>query len=117
MPSARTWIKAVSSGAVLCIGGPALIIWVTPTEEEIFKRYNPDLQKRALATRESRQQEFDVFVRQLREDSKSDKPIWTVQKEAELKRAEVAAQARRDERDAVAAEAARRQAEVRSSAN
>jgi hypothetical protein len=72
-------------------------MYVTPTEEEIFKvlqytchvhrhaptpallliiaqRYNPDLQKRALETRESRQQEFDDFVMQLREMSKSDKP-------------------------------------------
>lgn len=24
-------------GAVLCIGGPALVMWVSPTEEEIFK--------------------------------------------------------------------------------
>jgi hypothetical protein len=38
------------------------------------QRYNPDLQKRALETRESRQQEFDEFVMQLREMSKSDKP-------------------------------------------
>ena len=25
------------SGAILCIGGPALVIWVSPTEEELFK--------------------------------------------------------------------------------
>jgi len=38
------------------------------------KKYNPDLQRRALATRESRQQEFDDFVGKLKEASKSDKP-------------------------------------------
>jgi hypothetical protein len=26
-----------ASGAVLCIGGPALVYYVTPTEEELFK--------------------------------------------------------------------------------
>jgi hypothetical protein len=40
----------------------------------VLQKYNPDLQKRALATREQRQQEFDGFVMQLREASKSDKP-------------------------------------------
>ena len=24
-------------GALMCIGGPALVIYVTPTEEELFK--------------------------------------------------------------------------------
>ena len=27
----------LSSGGVMCIGGPALIYYVTPTEEELFK--------------------------------------------------------------------------------
>ncbi|KAF2257272.1 CBP4-domain-containing protein [Trematosphaeria pertusa] len=116
MPSVGTYVKAITAGAALCIGGPALVWYVTPTEEEIFKKYNPDLQKRALATREQRQQDFDAFVCQLKEASKSDKPIWVVQKEMEKKRAEENAQRLRDERDALAAEAERRRAEIRSSA-
>jgi len=40
----------------------------------LLKKYNPELQKRALAQRESRQQEFDSFVSHLKEASKSDKP-------------------------------------------
>jgi len=74
---------------VLCIGGPALVMWVTPSEEEIFKvsrsprandvsnacqRYSPELQKKALASREQRQKDFDGFVHQLKDLSKSDKP-------------------------------------------
>lgn len=64
-------------------------MWVTPSEEEIFKvsrsprasnaanasqRYSPDLQKKALANREQRQKDFDGFVHQLKDLSKSDKP-------------------------------------------
>ncbi|EFQ85442.1 hypothetical protein CFE70_003519 [Pyrenophora teres f. teres 0-1] len=111
MPSARTYIKAISGGAILCIGGPALVMWVTPTEEEIFKRYSPELQKKALAGREQRQKDFDAFVGQLKEAARSDKPIWTAQKEIDAKRSEEEQQARRDERDAYAAESRRRQAE------
>jgi hypothetical protein len=64
-------------------------MWVTPSEEEIFKvsrpprandasdslqRYSPELQKKALANREQRQKDFDGFVHQLKDLSKSDKP-------------------------------------------
>lgn len=38
------------------------------------QKYNPDLQKRALAQRESRQQDFDDFVTHLKEAARSDKP-------------------------------------------
>lgn len=56
------------------MGGPALTYWVSPTEEELFKKYNPDLQKKSLANRAERQREFDDFVGKLKEYSKSDKP-------------------------------------------
>ncbi|CAI6339274.1 unnamed protein product [Periconia digitata] len=74
MPSARTYVKAISAGAALCVGGPALVWYVTPTEEEIFKKYNPELQKRALAQRKQREEEFESFVGHLKDASKSDKP-------------------------------------------
>lgn len=56
------------------MGGPALTYWVSPTEEELFKKYNPDLQKKSLANRAEKQREFDDFVGKLKEYSKSDKP-------------------------------------------
>lgn len=56
------------------MGGPALTYWVSPTEQELFKKYNPDLQKKSLANRAERQREFDDFVGKLKEYSKSDKP-------------------------------------------
>jgi CBP4 len=62
----------------MCIGGPALVIWVTPTEEELFKKFNPELQKRSLERREERQEEFNTFVAQLKEYSKSDKPSMSL---------------------------------------
>ncbi|KAJ8118673.1 hypothetical protein ONZ43_g3942 [Nemania bipapillata] len=57
-------------------------MWVQPTEEELFKRYNPELQKKSLERRYEKQKDFDDFVTRLKEYSKSDKPIWTVQEEA-----------------------------------
>lgn len=47
---------------------------LTPTEEELRSRYNPDLLKKSIEGREERQQEFDDFVTRLKEYSKSDKP-------------------------------------------
>ncbi|ROT37629.1 CBP4 domain-containing protein [Sodiomyces alkalinus F11] len=74
----RLWSKMLVTGGVVVIGGPALTMWLTPTEEELFKRYNPDLQKRSLANREQIQADFDQYVKKLKEHSKSNKPIWTV---------------------------------------
>jgi len=56
------------------VGGPALIYWVSPTEEELFKKYNPELQKRSLENRIGKQQDFDDFVGRLKVLSRSDKP-------------------------------------------
>ncbi|KAI1176502.1 CBP4-domain-containing protein [Nemania sp. FL0916] len=83
-----TWLKMAAVGIAVCVGGPAFVVWVQPTEEELFKRYNPELQKRSLERRYERQKEFDDFVTQLKEHSKSDKPIWTVQEEAIRKQRE-----------------------------
>lgn len=63
-----------NSGAICCIGGPALIHYVSPTEEELFLKYNPELQQRSLENRVGRQQDFDDFVVRLKDYSKSDKP-------------------------------------------
>ena len=110
------------------IGGPALVVWVSPTEEELFKvchahappncthglidrqKYNPELQKRSLEGREQRQEEFNQFVGKLKDYSKHPtKPIWVVAKEEEDKmRADKAAEQRR-----VAEEIQRRRDEIR----
>lgn len=63
-----------SRGLTCCVGGPALIYYVSPTEEELFLRYNPELQKRSLENRIQKQEDFDNFVARLKEYSKSDKP-------------------------------------------
>lgn len=86
----------------MCVGGPALVYYVSPTEEEIFKvhkpcqtldasffyfwynvtniiasrlikKYNPELQKRSLETRQEREEEINNFLLQLKENSRSDK--------------------------------------------
>jgi len=61
------------SFGVFAFGGPALIYYVSPTEEELFLKYNPELQKRSLENRIGKQQDFDNFVGKLKEYSKSDK--------------------------------------------
>ncbi|KAI1123927.1 CBP4-domain-containing protein [Nemania abortiva] len=77
-----TWLKMLAVGGAVCVGGPAFVMWIQPTDEELFQRYNPELQKKSLEGRYERQKEFDDFVTRLKEYSKSDKPIWTVQEEA-----------------------------------
>ncbi|KAG9241779.1 hypothetical protein BJ878DRAFT_518893 [Calycina marina] len=77
------WGKMFAAGAVCCIGGPALIYWVSPTEEELFLRYNPELQKRSLENRAQKEEDFDNFVKRLKEYSKSDKHIWEAAADAE----------------------------------
>ncbi|CAC9893416.1 unnamed protein product [Aureobasidium pullulans] len=101
MPGAKLWAKMIGSGAVLCIGGPYLIYYVTPTEEELFMR-------RSLENRKEKQENFNEWVTQLKKHSKSDLPPWdkssAEHKEAGVARlleerriAEQAAQARKDE--------------------
>lgn len=51
-----------------------MIYYVQPSEEELFLRYNPELQKRSLENRVGKQEDFDAFVGKLKEYSKSDKP-------------------------------------------
>ncbi|KIN04477.1 hypothetical protein OIDMADRAFT_156460 [Oidiodendron maius Zn] len=68
------------------IGGPAVVYAVSPTEEELFKRYNPDLQKKSLANRQEKQQAFDDYLIMLKKYSKSDKNIWIAAAEAEAER-------------------------------
>ncbi|KAK1982760.1 assembly factor cbp-4 [Colletotrichum cereale] len=77
----KLWGKMMLGGGAICVGGPAFTMWVSPTEEELFKRYNPELQARSLANREKTQAEFDHFVTKLKEYSKSDRPIWAVRDE------------------------------------
>ncbi|KAI1772749.1 CBP4-domain-containing protein [Hypoxylon cercidicola] len=83
-----TWLKMLAAGGAVCVGGPALVMWVSPTDEELFKKYNPELQKKSLERRYEKQKDFDDFVVRLKEYSKSDKPIWVVQEEAERKKKE-----------------------------
>ncbi|CAD6575522.1 MAG: assembly factor cbp4 [Alectoria sarmentosa] len=75
MSKAALWFKMLSTGVILCVGGPALVYW----------KYNPELQKRSLENREQKQQDFDNFVNKLKEYSKSDKPIWTAAAEDEAR--------------------------------
>lgn len=84
------WLKMLAVGGGVCIGGPAFVMWVQPTDEELFQKYNPELQKKSLERRYEKQQEFDDFVTRLKQYSKSDKPIWVVQEEALRKQKEEA---------------------------
>jgi len=59
--------------------------YVTPAEGELFKRFNPELQKRNLEMRDQRLKDYEHFLSQLKEYSKSDKPIWTAAAEGQAK--------------------------------
>ncbi|KAK2075256.1 hypothetical protein P8C59_009398 [Phyllachora maydis] len=106
------WTKMLVGGGAICIGGPALTMYLTPTDEQLFKKYNPDLQRKSLERRHERQQEFDDFVTKLKEYSKSDKPIWTVQAEEAAK----ARQAKIEEDLRIAEGVKARKAEMRKEA-
>ncbi|KAF9887960.1 assembly factor cbp4 [Aspergillus nanangensis] len=93
MSRAGTWLKMLGTGIVICVGGPALVQAIRPTDDELFKRYNPDLQKRSLEEGDRRAQEFDDYVNRLKEWSKSDKSIWyAAQEQQDQKRSEAEAQ-------------------------
>lgn len=58
----------------MCVGGPMLTVYVMPTDEELFQRYNPELQKRSLERREERTAEFNEWLQNLKRQSQSSKP-------------------------------------------
>jgi len=91
---------------VVAVGGPAFTAWLSPSEEEIRAKYNPDLRRRSIEGKAQREQEFDEFVTRLKEYSKSDKPIWIVVKEEEERMKKKAiADAKTREREAEARKA------------
>ena len=67
------------------IGGPLLMYSVTPSEGELFKRFNPDLQKRNIEMRPEREKNYRDFAAKMIEYSKSDKPIWAAEEDARMK--------------------------------
>ncbi|KAL1983945.1 hypothetical protein VTN96DRAFT_9719 [Rasamsonia emersonii] len=81
-----TWLKMLGVGTVISVGGPMFVQYIRPSEEELFKKYNPELQKKSLENRERREKEFDDYVNKLKEWSKSDKSIWFAAKEEEARR-------------------------------
>ena len=113
-------------GGIMCIGGPALVIWVTPSPEELFKasslpffniyqelnakqRYNPELQKRSLENRAARVEQFEDFMGKLRKYSQSDKPIWQAAAEDEANTKQDGLQ----QRERIAAEIQKRRDEIK----
>ncbi|KAF2237848.1 CBP4-domain-containing protein [Viridothelium virens] len=115
MPATGTWVKMAVVTVAMCVGGPALVYYVTPTEEELFKKYNPELQKRSLENRQARQQEFDDYVNKLKEWSRSDKQIWFAAEEMAEKARMEQKDKILDEQNRLAAEVERRRKEMRDS--
>ncbi|KAI9737946.1 MAG: assembly factor cbp4 [Cirrosporium novae-zelandiae] len=115
MSRARTYLKMILGGTLLCVGGPVLVSYITPTEEELFQKYNPELQKKSLANREQRQQDFDDFATKLKEYSKSNKPIWTVAAEDQERQRQLRAESAASEQAARTAEIEKQKEEIRKS--
>ncbi|KAF7587898.1 assembly factor cbp4 [Aspergillus hancockii] len=99
MSRAGTWIKMGVVFTVICVGGPALVQSIRPTDEELFKRYNPELQKRSLEEGDRRAQEFDDYVNRLKQWSKSDKSIWVAAAEQQEQMRSQAAMQRTQAKD------------------
>ncbi|OQD75667.1 hypothetical protein PENDEC_c006G00084 [Penicillium decumbens] len=96
MSRAGIWFKTIVGGLALCVGGPAMVQWLRPSDEELKKRYSPELQKRSAEQGNRQEQEFDDYVNKLKEWSKSDKSIWFAAKEEQdAKQAQIDAQRRR----------------------
>ncbi|OJD09461.1 assembly factor CBP4, partial [Emergomyces pasteurianus Ep9510] len=55
----------------------------TLIERITIQKFNPELQKRNLETRDQRQKDFNTFVTQLKTHAKSDKSIWHSIKQSE----------------------------------
>ncbi|KAJ5256542.1 hypothetical protein N7478_012646 [Penicillium angulare] len=93
MSRAGLWLKVIAGGIAISVGGPAFVEYIRPTDEELVKRYNPDLRKRSEEQGDQKAQEFDEYVKKLKEWSKSDKSIWyAAQEELDQKRAILEAQ-------------------------
>ncbi|KAI4204931.1 MAG: hypothetical protein LQ350_000783 [Teloschistes chrysophthalmus] len=91
---------------ILSVGGPALLYYFQPTDEEVFKASHPSIQP---SQRMRTVPEFDAFVNKLKGYSKSDKPIWAVAAEDEARtRAEAAEEQRK-----AAAEMQKRRDEIK----
>ncbi|KAG5933181.1 hypothetical protein E4U59_007024 [Claviceps monticola] len=88
----------ILAGVGISVGGPLLTMRLMPAEGELRSRYNPDLLKKSNDEREERQEDFDVFVKRLKEYSRSDKPIWTVMAEEEERQKKAALSAARAQR-------------------
>ncbi|KAJ5203770.1 uncharacterized protein N7498_004649 [Penicillium cinerascens] len=96
MSRAGIWFKTAVGGLALCVGGPAMVQWLRPSDEELVKQYSPELKKRSAEQGNSKEQEFDDYVKKLKEWSKSDKSIWFAAKEEQdAKQAQIDAQRRR----------------------
>ncbi|OKL63209.1 hypothetical protein UA08_01318 [Talaromyces atroroseus] len=93
MASTGKWVKMLTAGAIVAVGGPLFVQYIRPTDEELFSKYNPELQKAALENRDRREKEYDEYVNKLKEWSKSDKSIWFAVKEEESRRRAQAAAA------------------------
>lgn len=67
-------LRNSNRGLVVGIGGPLFTAWISPSEEEIRAKYNPELRQRSIDGKAAREAEFNEFVLKLKEYSKSDKP-------------------------------------------
>ena len=79
--------------------------YVTPAEGELFKRFNPELQKRNIELRSQREENYKDFASKMIEYSKSDKPIWIAEEESRQRvREEILARERKEkeEKDQIA---------------
>ncbi|KAF3901657.1 hypothetical protein ABW21_db0208081 [Orbilia brochopaga] len=99
------YVKMAAVTVLFLGGGPALVLYLQPTPEELFERYSPEMKRRHLEQRPRHLKEYQEFLDELKEFSKSDRPIWVLQEEAAKKKKK---EALRQERRKLRQEAKRR---------
>ncbi|RPA81471.1 hypothetical protein BJ508DRAFT_361846 [Ascobolus immersus RN42] len=81
-----SYIKMAVAGTVLIVGGPALTRSIMPDPDKLFERYNPELQKRVIENRPKVEKEYQEFLDDLKEVSRSDKTLWEAAKDISERR-------------------------------
>ncbi|WOO77931.1 Assembly factor CBP4 [Vanrija pseudolonga] len=79
------WGKFLAMSALILGGGYALMTATTPTEEELYARLSPDLQRKVDAIRAARENPSKV-KEQLQEASDDNKIVWAEDQQTQQQR-------------------------------
>lgn len=70
------WARVPLSGIAIIGTGVILFYNIVPTDEEVIKRFSPEVRAQYEKNRELRQKEQEELMRIVQQTAKSDEPIW-----------------------------------------